>query len=245
MYNLSDFLPPERLERIICFDVVNSTNTVLKNKKNAPDGTVIIAERQTNGRGRLGRTFISESNQGIFLSYLKKLDTVANCAELTACVAVSVCDAIENICKVRPQIKWVNDLLINSKKICGILTELIFDEKHSPLAVIGIGVNVNSFPNELSHIASSLFEELKIEISLPELTAEIIKQLDKKHSKKYYFDKYKTGCITVGKNVNVIQNDEIRKGFAESLNEDFSVNVIFDDGHTEKISYGEISLKLT
>ena len=240
---LLKFLPGERIEKIVCFDLIDSTNTYLKNKKYSPDGTVIIANKQTNGRGRLGRNFISESNQGIFLSYLKKLDSLTDCGELTAKIAVSVCDAIENVCKFRPQIKWVNDLLINNKKICGILTELVFDEKKSPIAIIGIGVNVNSCPSELTDIASSLSVELGTEFSASELTAEIIKQIDGFQSKNYYFKKYKTDCITIGKNVNVIQNGNIRKGFAESLNEDFSVNIRFGDGHTEKISYGEISLK--
>ena len=128
------------------FDEVTSTNTLLKElgRQGAPAGTVLVADRQTGGRGRLGRTFLSPGGVGVYLSALIRPDCApTELMHLTCAVAVAMCDAVEHAFGFRPQIKWTNDLVVGTKKLGGILTELGLDPKTGRVsyAVLGIGIN--------------------------------------------------------------------------------------------------------
>ncbi len=114
-------------DRIVVLDEVDSTNTEAKRLalKSAPDGTVVISDHQTGGRGRQGRSFSSPAGQGVYLTVLLRPNcTAQQLGLLTVMAAVAVCDAVEAACGVRPGIKWTNDLVLGGKKLCGILTEL-------------------------------------------------------------------------------------------------------------------------
>ena len=136
---------------IIYLDTVDSTNSYLKRlaKNGAKEGTIVLAKEQTQGKGRKGRSFQSEQNMGIYMSVLWKPQCeLSQLSEVTAWVAVAVARAIEGVTKVSPGIKWVNDLILNHKKVSGILTESSIDCATGKIQylIIGIGVNVHYIP---------------------------------------------------------------------------------------------------
>ena len=159
---------------LMCLETIDSTNTEAKRQAmaGAPDGLVIVSEEQTGGRGRRGRSFQSPKGKGLYLTALlrPRLDPGA-VADITAWVAVAVCDGIEAACGVRPQIKWTNDLVLNGRKLCGILTELGLESETNALdyLVPGIGINVNQQPEDFSPDISSwdITSPLRISITTP------------------------------------------------------------------------------
>jgi BirA family biotin operon repressor/biotin-[acetyl-CoA-carboxylase] ligase len=168
---------------VIIKEVTESTNDDAKDLAiaGAPDFTAVISICQKSGRGQHGRPFVSERG-GLFLSIVACRGVSAEKASfITLCAAVAVMKAVEKICGIRPKIKWINDLLINGKKICGILTEsrIIPGTKNLEYAVIGIGVNINNenFPNELKNTATSLFTETGEKYSLQNAAAEVLNAL--------------------------------------------------------------------
>ncbi|MBQ6796849.1 MAG: biotin--[Clostridia bacterium] len=255
----SDVLPAllgdGRMSRIHLFDCVDSTNRIAKDmlSDGAPDGTVIIADSQTNGRGRLSRSFLSPADSGIYLSYIIRPDSMTDSiSSVTAWTAVAAANAVESVCGLRPGIKWVNDLVMNNKKICGILCELCHAADKSIGIIIGIGVNVTAkdedFPPELRRIASSISAQTGRSVSRTELAAQLIKELDimRGHwpdSGRKYLELYRRDCITLGKDVIVTSGDNRKKAFALAVNDDFSLSVRFEDMTTQDISFGEVSVR--
>jgi len=143
---------------------VNSTNQYLKELDTAcfENGFAVIADEQLQGRGRRSRTFVSSKGEGIFLSILLKLDGRRNDIRLlTICTAVAVSKAIESVCRIDAEIKWVNDVFCNGKKICGILTEAVLSGELQELdtVVVGMGINTGAIPSEIKEIATSIKEE--------------------------------------------------------------------------------------
>ena len=259
------YLDAERMESVVCLDTTESTNKDLKNLlyDGAPAGQVVLANEQTRGKGRLGRSFLSPANCGLYFSYLirpnLKPDSFSGLSAITAWTAVSVCNAIENACGIRPEIKWVNDVLVNNMKVGGILTEM-FIETESGLIngiVIGIGININQkqsdFPPELQSIASSISaQDGGNEFSRALIAAELIKELDKlaaswPASSSEYLAMYRSSCVTLGKEVGVVRvhtdpDEKPRRGIAIGVNDDFSLKVAFADGSIEDLSSGEVSV---
>ena len=155
---------------------IDSTNRYLKElaATGAPEGTVVIANKQSAGRGRLGRSFFSPEEKGIYMSILLRPEIELERAVLiTSMAAVAVARAVERVSTIPAQIKWVNDIFINRKKVCGILTEAGINTEKGSLdyAVLGIGVNVGSmeFPAELKEIATSVSNECGKEVSKNDL----------------------------------------------------------------------------
>ena len=254
-------LPSDRSGEIHALDTVDSTNTALKEyaRNGAATGTVVLSDEQTGGKGRRGRGFVSPSGCGIYLSYLLRPEGGrGNISEITAWTAVAVRDAITEVCGVTCDIKWVNDLLINKHKICGILTELsvVAESGEIDNVIIGIGINVNQkasdFPAELSDVATSISAECGGKIfSRAELAACIIKNLDAlcegwPSAKDGYLAKYREACITAGTEVSVnnFADKTSRTGKAVMINDDFSLQVRFDDtGAEERVNSGEVSVR--
>ena len=146
------YLPEARRATVRCFAQIDSTNSYLKAEamRGAPDGLCAIADRQTAGRGRAGRPFRSDAGQGVYLSMLLRPNCAPTAAmTMTAHVAVAVCRALE-ACGVQPGIKWTNDLVLGTKKLCGILTELTVEAETGTVdsIVAGIGVNVRQRPED-------------------------------------------------------------------------------------------------
>ena len=161
---LAAYLDEARMQTVECLASVDSTNNRLRELAlaGAPNGQVVLANEQTRGKGRRGRAFASPQDNGIYLSILFHPDTLpTDIVEITAWTAVATNNAIEEVCGVRAGIKWVNDLVIDRKKICGILTEMSVESESGYIQylIIGIGINVNGqaedFPAENSFPCSA------------------------------------------------------------------------------------------
>ena len=226
-----------------------STSTLLKElgENGAPEGTVIIAEKQTGGRGRLGRSFFSPAASGIYMSLLLRPKiSLSDAAQITALAAVSVREAIYEVTGIATGIKWVNDLYKDGKKLCGILTEAsLSDDNLSPKFIsVGIGINVyqSDMPSEISNIATSLFSEEKAVRN--ELIARILDIFYSYYANgNSFIEKYKKYSVVTKKRITVIRGNESFEATAIGINDDCSLSVLFDSGETIALSSGEISIR--
>ena len=184
----------------------------------APHGSVIIAERQVSGRGRRDRDFFSPPGRGLYMSMILNSDMLGfhHPTAITAFAAVCVCEAIEGICDLKPAIKWVNDIFLNGRKICGILTEVIsdFETRHIREIIIGIGVNINTldedFPDSLQGLAGSLYPDGKANITRNQLAAEIINRVfsAEKPGEAQIFERYRSRLFMLNTEVAIIKDGE-------------------------------------
>ncbi len=240
--------------KIHYYEELESTNKTLKEmaKNGAEEGTVIIAKRQTDGKGRLGRSFCSREG-GLYMSLLLKPQIPPEEAlQITVCAAVAVAEAIEKICGESPEIKWVNDIFLNGKKICGILTEGAVGSQNSKLdfAVLGIGINVymseNGFPEELRDIAGVIYEKKTNDDIIPRLTNEIIKSFFyyyDKNDNKAYLQKYRRRSMLIGKEISYLKDFTEHIGKVLGIDENASL-IIEENGQTVKLCAGEVSVRL-
>ena len=242
--------------RIDCFASIDSTNAYLKRvaSDGAPGGTVAVAAEQTAGRGRRGRVFQSAADKGVYLSVLLCPQlTPEQLMPLTGLCAVAMCDAVEKVCGVRPQIKWTNDLLLDGKKLGGILTELGMENGTLSYVIIGVGINVSQqkedFAGEVKDLATSLECELCREVSKNELAAVMIAALDtlyddlRRGSTAPYVERYRRDCVTLGKDVQLLWQDVREKVFALDVDEQFGLVVRRGDGTIDTIRTGEVSVR--
>ena len=243
-------------EHIHCFETIDSTNLQAKTmgQQGAPHGTALIAQAQTAGRGRLGRSFHSPDGQGIYLSMVLRPQCHATeLMHLTCAVGIAVCDAIEAVTGLRPGIKWTNDLVFGKRKLGGILTELSLDKSGNVnFAVVGIGINCTQktadFPEDIQNIATSLSESTKTEISVPQVAAAILSSLaamsDRLLShREPLLEQYRRDCVTLGKEISVVTPTSVRHGIAVDIDGDGALVVDFPDGHREAVSSGEVSIR--
>lgn len=238
---------------LVYLEETTSTNEYMKElaKSGASDGTVVFTDHQTKGKGRLGKSFYSPKNCGIYLSYLYRPTCKLNeLSTLTAQVAVAVARAIETVCGIKVAVKWVNDILLNGKKICGILTELavIGENMTAEYAIVGIGINVNNeasdFKGELHKKAGSLYSETKKKYNRAELTGEVIKNLRKlfANEKAKDLDYYKEICLNIGKEVVFEKDGKTITGIAEGLDDNNALLVKVGEETITLVS-GEVSIR--
>lgn len=235
--------------RITTLAETTSTNDEAKRRAAATsERFVVIADRQTAGRGRLSRGFSSPAGAGLYMSAVVRPSlTLADCGKITAYAGVVTARAVEKLCGEKVQIKWVNDLYMNGKKICGILTESSMSlESGTPeYAVVGIGVNVlgGALPDFLKDVATSVEAESGKRIDRNELAALILdglSDMDAEIEKGDFLDEYRARSCVVGHTVKV--ND---KFYAEALAIDDDCALLLKEGEkTMKFSAGEVSLKL-
>lgn len=239
------------------FDTVDSTNNVAKEIPLKDKPVTVIANKQTGGRGRLGRAFASPAGTGLYLTIALQPDfDLDKALYVTMAAAVAVCRAIETVAGVKVKIKWVNDLFYNNKKICGILTEAQtnFETGKIDSLIIGIGVNCfpGSFPEELADIAGCL-SPTKNTFSRGQLAAEIFNEtmlvLEDLQSKTFLRE-YRTKCFVLGKNILVHPNlnDNAVKARAIDIDENGGLVVEYLEGRKarqmETLTTGEVSVKL-
>ena len=251
-------LPPDHPwgQSLYWYEQLPSTNALAKNMAaaGAPQGTVLLADSQSAGRGRLGRSFHSPGGAGLYLSViLRPHCPPAQLMHLTCAVGVAVCDAVEEVLGFRPGIKWVNDLVVGDRKLGGILAEASMDTKTGCVsyAIVGIGINCNQhpadFPNELQNIACSAAMATGTSIDRARLAAAIICHMERmSHSlsqQKDIMARYRHDCVTIGKDVNIIHNDQIREGQALNVEDDGSLLVRFDDGSVRTVNSGDVSVR--
>ena len=242
--------------KLEAFESLDSTNTYLKQQaaKGAPEGTAVIANAQTAGRGRMGRGFASAQGLGIYMSLLLRPDCAPDCAlSLTANTAAAVCMAIENVSGIAPEIKWVNDLYLKGKKICGILCESAIGADKLDYAVVGIGLNVitrpEDFPDELRSVAGSIYSQTGMIIERGKLISAILNELDAMYAawcedKSAYLDEYKKRCTMLGSVVTVKAPEGDYDALAKDIMPDFGLLVEDAAGETRTLYSGEISIKL-
>ena len=237
-------------ELIQIHEVLPSTNTYARElaKQGARSGTVIIAQSQTAGRGRMGRSFHSPKDSGLYLSLILRPDCPADhLMHLTCAAAVAACDAVEQTCGLRPGIKWINDLTVDNKKLGGILTELGFggDGKVS-YAVIGIGINchLQTKPEDLQGLACSI-SDFTDRPDTARLAAALISALEKLDltDRAAIMERYRQSCVTVGKEVRVISPSGTETGIAEEVNDNGSLTVLFENGQRKNVNSGEVSVR--
>jgi BirA family biotin operon repressor/biotin-[acetyl-CoA-carboxylase] ligase len=241
---------------IIHFDSIPSTNIKAKEigDKNESNGAVIISEEQTNGRGRLGRTWVSPKYKGLWMSIILKPElSPMEAAKLTQIGAAAVVKALQEL-NIDALIKWPNDVVINSKKVCGILTEMSAELTKINYIVMGIGVNVNieenAFPEELKAIASSLLIEHGEKINRQELTAKILNNfetlyLDFLNSSniKESIDICRSYSAILNKEINIIKNQIVTPALVKDIDDEGRLLVEYLDGHTEWLISGEVSIR--
>ena len=243
------------------YEEVTSTNTLLKEKAaaGAREGTVIIANSQTGGKGRLGRSFYSPLNTGLYISILMRPSDMPakEALKMTTMSAVAACRAIEAVLplseKHRPQIKWVNDIYFCGRKVVGILTEAAMSMENGNLeyAVPGIGFNVyppeGGFPEEIRDIAGAILTE-RIPDAKNRIAAEFLNQffaIYRSADHGGYEAEYKRRSLVLGKQVDVIPTGggKIRRGKVLDITEDCNLLVEFPDKTTEVLSSGEVSVR--
>ncbi len=255
---LDSLLPPDSLfsHRMQVFPSVDSTNTRLKAlaASGAPEGTVLLAEEQTAGRGTRGRSFSSPRGKGLYLSILlRPKTTLEQLLSLTGWAAVAVREGIQDACGAAPGIKWLNDLYLNGRKLCGILTELsLLGESGEPdYVVIGAGINLTQSAEDfraqgLADIACSL----AMAGCSPErhrLAACVLAALERMYRafpgrQEEYLERYRAHCLTVGRQVLFSENGLSLTGTARSIDSQFALVVDCPDGTRHTVSSGSVTL---
>ena len=234
-----------------------STNDDLKAlaRQGAPHGTVLIADRQSGGHGRMGRSFHSPGGVGIYFSILLRPQCgPGELMHLTCATAVAMCDAVENVIGLRPEIKWTNDLVHGKRKLGGILTELGLSPRGGvDYAIIGIGINCchreEDFPEEIRSIAASLSMVTGRDIDRAKVAAammEALHRMDKNllSEKTAILNAYRKDCITIGQEVSLLRVGEpVRHGKAVDMDDEGALIVKFADGHRETVNSGEVSVR--
>lgn len=235
--------------------IVDSTNTWLKNRAaSLPTGTALLAEEQSGGRGTHGRSFQSPRGDGLYLSVLIRPHVgLSDLLTLTGWVAVAAREGAAQASGAPVEIKWLNDLYLNGRKLCGILTEftLLAESGEPDYVVIGMGVNMNQtadifraqglegiaaslagegFPVERNHLAVCLLEELdKLDRDFP------VRRPD-------YLDRYRAHCVTLGRRVSFDGEGELKIGTVTGVNGDFALQVAGDDGKEHTVSSGTVKM---
>lgn len=236
-------------KKVYYFDAVSSTMDIAfqVGMKDACEGTLILAEAQTKGRGRLGRSWVSPKYKGIYLSLILKPKISPDKAPiLTLLSAVSVCEAIKGVTGLEAQIKWPNDILIHHKKLGGILTELSAEMDEVRFVAIGIGLNVNNDRKSLISTATSLREQKKENISRLELLREMLRRIEANYlllqdkGSRPIIEKWREHNITLGKRIKVASRKEHVEGEAVDIDMDGALLLRRDSGVVEKIVSGDI-----
>ncbi len=243
-------------ERIHFFQCVPSTNDLAKElaRKDAPEGTVILADRQTGGRGRLGRSFHSPSGMGIYMSViLRPKCQPSELMHLTCATAQAMCDAVERAASIRPGIKWINDLVWQKKKLGGILTELILTPAGDlDSAVVGIGINCSQaaedFPPELRPIATSLLLASGRKTDRTTLCAAMIDALYSMSEtlltgREVMLERYRRDCVTIGQDVILLRGNSSVEAYAAGVDDTGGLILRFPSGETETVQSGEVSVR--
>lgn len=205
--------------KIFAYSEVTSTNKLAKEKasQGAQEGTLVIAEAQTAGRGRLGKAWESPYGSGIWMSLiLRPLVLPQDVSGITLIAGLAICQAIRELTHLQAYIKWPNDVVINGKKVCGILTEMSAEMEQVNHVVVGIGINVNikDIPEALKEVATSLSIEGEKEYVRKDIIAQVLMCFER-HYKAYIqegslkpiLDQYKALCITLQNQVKVINKD--------------------------------------
>ncbi|MBA3071357.1 MAG: biotin--[acetyl-CoA-carboxylase] ligase [Nitrospirae bacterium] len=247
---------------IIFHESIDSTNTLAMElaEKGVSHGTVVIADRQLKGKGRLGRTWFSPPKGNIYMSVIVRPEIEPKDATLlTIMSAISCARAVRNSTGIEVKIKWPNDLMVSERKLGGILTEMKSDQDRIVFAVIGIGINVNAcldmFPDDIRAVATSVIEELRegkgikgcsLEISRTLIIAAILNELERwfkvliKGGRIQLINEWKKFSSTLGRKVKVVSGKDSFTGIAEDIDDEGMLILRLPSGGLKKISAGDV-----
>jgi BirA family biotin operon repressor/biotin-[acetyl-CoA-carboxylase] ligase len=238
------------------FEETSSTNDVVEKlaRDGVKEGVVVFAESQTRGRGRLGRKWISPPRKGLWFSVLLRPDLRPQAAtQLTVAAATALRRAIREQTGLAPEIKWPNDILINGRKVAGVLTELGAELDHINHLILGIGLDVNlsasEFPPDLRRTATSLKIEARRHFQRADLAAAILRELDRDYERVCSFrfaqiaDEWGEHCATLGRRVAIQVGERVLQGQAEALDEDGALLLRTQHGRLERVMGGDVSLQ--
>lgn len=255
---IKDNMPKYRDKfNFVIYKTVESTNIVARGMamNGADSGTVVIAEEQTSGYGRNGKSFFSPYGTGIYMSIilnLKKEKKIFNSSFITTAAAMAVSKSIEEISNENTQIKWVNDVFINGKKVCGILTEGAFSFEDGKLdyAVIGIGINVNfpknGFPEEINNIAVSINKMQNNKDIRNILIAKILERMYEYYFNNVaFYDEYKKRSFLIGKKVSLNIDNEEHIVKVLDIDKTFALVAEFQDGKIDRIVSGSVNHRVS
>jgi BirA family biotin operon repressor/biotin-[acetyl-CoA-carboxylase] ligase len=244
-------------KEIIHFDSITSTNDTAKEfaLKRAKEGLVITAEEQLKGRGRRGRTWESPKGTGIWMTILLRPDiSPSQGPKFTLLSAVAVAKSIKEVTGLNAKIKWPNDIIINNKKVCGILTEMNAEIDFVNHIIIGIGVNVNAmqddFPIEVQQRAISLAQETGKKVSRQELARKILENIEKRYLAfiqgmdfENILEEWKGLSCNLGKQVKATVNGKELIGTAVDINKDGALILKTDEEKFIEINYGDVMVR--
>lgn len=237
------------------FSTIDSTNRVAKEYalSGVSDGTVVIAEEQTSGKGRMNRVWVSPPSSNILCSliFYTSMNT-SSVFRLTMLASIAVVRAINNACGIVAQIKWPNDVYINGKKVCGILTEFLADHDSTSYVVIGIGINVNfdiARHPEIKGIATCLKEAKGQKVSRLRVLKTLLEEIDTLYQNfvqtggKDLRKQWERHSMVLNRQATIISGDEVTRGFVKGINEDGHLILIDPQGNTKEVLCGDLSLK--
>lgn len=239
---------------VTALESTDSTNTCVRRlaEAGAPEGSVVVAAAQTAGRGRSGKSFLSPAGTGLYMSILLRPQLAMGDALLiTTAAAVAVAHAVERVAAVKAQIKWVNDVYVDGKKVCGILTEGALDLENGGLryAILGIGINIcppaGGFPPELAPIAGALTGAGGEALRAP-LAAAVLDEFFALYphlTEKPFYDDYVSRSLLTGRQIEVLRGGTRLPATALGIDRDLHLRVRYADGSEENLAAGEVSTR--
>lgn len=240
---------------VVYYEEIDSTNTEARRKSvsGAKEGFVVIADKQNAGKGRRGRTWESPAGENLYFSLLLRPEIPPEKAPmLTLVMAYSVARVIRSLYGMQAQIKWPNDLLLDGKKVCGILTEMHLQHGRIEDVIVGTGINVNGeqFPQELLDKAASLYQQAKKKLDRKELLEAVLQEFEKKYEiflecqdLSYLQDAYNQMLINKDREVLVLEPGNEYKAIALGINQEGELLVKKEDGEIEAVFAGEVSVR--
>ncbi len=242
-------------KEILSYESISSTNdrAMELGKEGWPDGTIVLADSQTKGKGRLGRQWLSPPGVNIYMTVLLRPDTLPGEATILALLgAVAVTGAIRKATEIHAAIKWPNDILFGNKKAGGILTEMKADMDRIHYIALGIGLNVNldvsTLPQDVAARATSIKESLGMEFDRLVLIGRILEELEhwykilQKRGKSFILDEWKLMDSTIGKKIKAFSGGRELSGIAEGIDDEGALLIRLQSGHIEKLNAGDVTI---
>lgn len=240
---------------VVYLDVTDSTNNQAKKlgEEGAPHGTLVVADKQEGGKGRRGRNWVSEPGVGIWMSVLLRPEiSTRSVSMLTLIMAMAASKGIYEATGIESRIKWPNDLVLNKKKMCGILTEMSTDQTEIKYVVPGTGINVcqESFPDEIKETATSLYLETGIKFDRAEIIGKIMNALEEYYDiftetedMSLLMEEYNKKLVNLGNEVCVLAASGDFCGVSEGINKTGGLIVRLPDGSRTEVISGEVSVR--
>lgn len=241
-------------KRLVLLETVTSTNDFLKAlaKENCKNGTVVATREQTKGKGRLGRKWLSKKDDSIIFSVILFPDIQPEeCLNITLLSGLAVCKAIREELNIDCKIKWPNDIIINNKKLGGILSEMSASGGKLEYIIVGIGINAEQrqFPKEISHKATSLFCQSEKAIDKNRLFAKILKSIEDEFMRNNLeltgtaLEEYTSLCATVGREISFFRGEKRLCGKAVGIEPNGELAVKLEDETVCSLGFGEVTVQ--